>query len=198
MTGQAAPAAPVQGGAPGSTPAPGSPRASNGFATAALALGAAGMTLITIVPALACGLAGLRRAARCRGGRVRSWAGIVLAVLWAGAGACLVPHLARAADPGCTAYKGPALAAYSRVIADLGGHRAGTVTADLARAITALDTAAAHSHDRRTAGDLALLSGQLRAVLRDIRGGTVVPEAAMRALNHDAGRADAACGTLRL
>jgi hypothetical protein len=47
----------------------------------------------------------------------------VLAVCWALAAAFLLPHLARAADPGCAAYKGSALDVYRTVIGDLNGGR---------------------------------------------------------------------------
>jgi hypothetical protein len=174
------------------------PRAGNGFATAALALGAAGVSLVTIVPALVCGVVGLRRAAALRGpGRLRSWAGLALAALWATTAAYLVPHLIRASDPGCTAYKGLALTAYNRVAGDLSGQRAGPLTLDLSQAITALDAARAQSRDRATSRDLSLLADQLRAVLGDISAGKVVPGTAMAALNTDAERADSGCGTLR-
>jgi len=51
-------------------------RRGNGFATAALALGVAGVTLVTIVPGVVFGVLGLRRAASCGAGRMRSWLGI--------------------------------------------------------------------------------------------------------------------------
>ena len=66
-------------------------RRGNGFATAALVLGVTGVTLVTVVPGLVFGILGLRRAASCGAGRMRSWLGI---------GLCLF----RAADPGCAAY----------------------------------------------------------------------------------------------
>src|SRR6266513_1323602 len=59
-------------------------RPGNGLATASLITGLAGITLVTIVPALLCGVLGLRKAGRAglRGpgaGQVRCWAGIGLA-----------------------------------------------------------------------------------------------------------------------
>jgi hypothetical protein len=203
-------------------------RPRNGLATISLIAGIAGFTLVTIIPALVCGLLGLRRAGRASqagrpgrasragqaghrkpgAGRVRCWAGIGLAVMWAAAGIYLAPRLARAADPGCAAYKGTALAAYDQVIADFGG-QAGTaasggngnsskLTHDLSRAITALSTAAARSHRQATSQDLSQLSGQLQTMLTEIQDGTVVPAGALSELNRDAALADTACGTLRL
>jgi len=198
-------------GKPPASEEPAHGRARNGLATACLVAGIAGVTLVTIVPALVCGVLGLRRAGR-RGpgaGQVRCWAGIGFAVIWAAAGLYLLPHLVRAADPGCAAYKGTALAAYHRVIADFGGvggnggaagaiSGGGGITRDMSRAVTRLDQAAARSHSPVTARDLSRLARQLQAVLTEIRDGTVVPATALTALNADAARADAACGTLRV
>jgi hypothetical protein len=202
-------------GKPPASEEPAHGRARNGLATASLVAGIAGVTLVTIVPALACGVLGLRRARQTgprgrRAGQVRCWAGIGLAVIWAAAGLYLLPHLVRAADPGCAAYKGTALAAYHRVIADFGGAGGnggpegaisgdgGGITGDMSRAVTRLDQAAARSHSPVTARDLARLARQLRAVLTEIRDGKVVPATALTALNADSARADAACGTLRV
>jgi hypothetical protein len=175
------------------------PGRGNGYATAALALGAAGVTLITIVPGVVFGVLGLRRAAQRGTGRVRAWFGIGLCAVWAAAGAYLLPHLIRAADPGCTAYKGRALTAYNKVITDFNGnHRAPDLAADLSRAIGTLQAAASQSRSPGTAQALSVLTGDLRAVLGDIRTGAVVPARAMTDLNGDAARVDTACGTLHI
>jgi hypothetical protein len=123
-------------------------------------------------------------------------AGILLLVL---AGAVLVPHLVRAADPGCAAYKGAGLSAYRTAIADLNdGRPAGELGADGARAVGALRAAAADSRNRAVAGALSALAGDLGAVLGDLRAGVTVPAGALSALNDAAASADAVCGTLRL
>jgi len=181
------------------TPEKSPERHGNGFATASLALGAAGVTLITVVPGVVFGILGLRRAAGRGSGRLRSWLGIGLAVFWAAAGLYLVPHLVRAADPGCAAYKGTALTAYNRVISDFSGsHAAPNLTADVSRATGELEAAADQSRDPAAAGALAGLSQDLRTVLGELHSGAVVPRRAMQALNRDAARTDAACGTLHL
>jgi hypothetical protein len=171
----------------------------NGFATAALALGAAGASLVTIVPGVVFGVLGLRRAASRGSGRVRCWLGIGLCAFWTVAGVYLLPHLTRAADPGCAAYKGPALTAYDKVVADFDGtHLTPHIAADVARAAGALELAVARSRDPATAHALSVLARDLRTVLGKLHAGAVVPGPAMRALNRDAARADAACGTLHL
>src|SRR5215470_11224131 len=125
-------------------------RRGNGFATAALALGVAGVTLVTIVPGVVFGILGLRRAATCGAGRMRSWLGIGLCLFWAAAASYLLPHLVRAADPGCAAYKGPALTTYNRVISDFNGsHATPHLAGDVSRAISELEAAADGSRDAR-------------------------------------------------
>ena len=174
-------------------------RRGNGFATAALALGAAGVTLVTIVPGLVFGILGLRRAGHGGTGRVRSWLGIGLCLLWTAAAIYLMPHLVRAADPGCAAYKGTALTAYNRALADFNGnHTTPNITRDVARATSALETAADRSRDPATARALTVLTRDLRTVLNDLHTGAVVPGSAMQALNRDAAHADAACGTIHV
>jgi hypothetical protein len=186
-------------GRPATPQKPREQRRGNGFATAALALGAAAVTLITVLPGLVFGILGLRRAADRGSGRVRSWLGIGLSLLWAVAGVYLLPHLARAADPGCAAYKGPALTAYNRVISDFNGSRAAPrLTADVSRAVSALQAAARQSRNPATTRALTDLTKDLRTVLGELRNGAVVPAPAMRALNRDAARTDAACGTVHL
>jgi len=184
-------------------PSPGAARSEdrrgNGFATAALALGAAGVTLVTIVPGLVFGILGLRRAGHRGTGRVRSWLGIGLCLLWTAAASYLVPHLVRAADPGCTAYKGSALTAYNRAIADFNGnHTTPNIARDVARAASALETAADRSRDPATMRALTVLTRDLRTVLDDLHTGAAVPGSAMQALNRDAAHADAACGTIHV
>jgi len=77
--------------------------------------------------------------------------GVAVAALVAAVGAYLVPHLVRAADPGCMAYKGSGLDAYRAAIADLNeGRPAVKLTADGARAVAEL-RAAASSSPRRAA-----------------------------------------------
>jgi hypothetical protein len=175
------------------------PGRGNGFATAALVLGALGVTLITVVPGVVFGVLGLRRAASRGSGRLRSWLGIGLSVLWAAAGLYLLPNLALAADPGCAAYKGAALTAYNRAISDFSGsHRAPNITADVSRATSELEVAADRSRDPATAQALSDLTQDLRAVLGELRSGAVVPGREMQALNRAAARTDAACGTLHL
>jgi hypothetical protein len=209
-------------GGPGSGPPPGRPQwpsqwpppwpsagrgwrarwGANRCATAALVAGIAGAALVTIPVSLVCGVLGLRQAQRAgpgAPGRVRSWLGIALALGWAALAGYLLPHLIRAADPGCVNYKGSALAAYERVIDDFGaGADDATTARDLRAAIRKLDGAAAQSRSGTASGSLAALSTQLQTVLSDVQAHKPVPGSVLRALNRDSARADGACGTVRL
>ena len=174
----------------------------NGYATAALVAGALGAALVTIPVSLVCGALGLVRARRGgpgAPGKVRSWLGIGLAVGWSVLAGYLVPHLAQAADPGCVAYKGPALVAYRKVIDDFrkGADDARTAR-DLTTAIRQLNGAAAASRSGTASGSLAGLSAQLQTVLVDFQARPLVPREALQALNRDSARADKECGTVRL
>ena len=111
----------------------------NWLATAALGCGILGGLLITIPAGLVLGVLGLRRASQAReagrpgAGRVRCWLAIALSLAWAGAVGYLLPHLIRAADPGCEAYKDNVLTSYNRVVADVNN---GADRAVLARDLT--------------------------------------------------------------
>ena len=184
-------------------------------ATSLWLAGPAGFPWVPSPRAWVWGRLGRRRASRHgRAGRgpgaARCWAGIGLSVVWATAGLYLLPHLVRAADPGCTAYKGAALTAYNRVIGDLSstsqttlasvaaGSGGSKITRDMAHAVAALNRAAARSHSAATSRDISRLSRQLQTVLADIRAGSVVPDSALAALNRDSAAADTSCGTLNV
>jgi hypothetical protein len=125
--------------------------------------------------------------------------GVAAAALVAAVGAYLVPHLVRAADPGCVAYKGSGLDAYRAAAADLNeGRPAVKLTADGTRAVAALRAAAGESRNLAVSRGLSALAGDLAALLGDVRTGGTVPGPAVAALNRAAARVDTACGTLRL
>ena len=187
----------IDGGASGACRP--TPHSRNLLTTSALTAGLAGISVVTIVPALVLGVLGLRRAAGTGRGALRSWLGIGSALAWAVLAVYLAPHLARAADPGCAAYKGPGLTAYDRVVADFSaaGPRTG-LAHDLAVSVSRFRAAAADSADPAAARALAGLTADLRTVTSDVQARMSVPAAQLRALNSDAARADRACGTIGL
>jgi hypothetical protein len=175
----------------------------NWLATAALGCGILGGTLITIPAGLVLGVLGLRRARQARqagqpgGGRVRCWLAIALTLAWAGAAGYLLPHLIRAADPGCEAYKDNALTSYNRVVADVnnGADRA-LLARDLTAAVRQSGRAARDSQNPVAARSLTALSSGLQTMLSDIQAGRIVPRQVLLALNKDTDTADDACGTV--
>ena len=175
----------------------------NWLATAALGCGILGGTLITIPAGLVLGVLGLRRARQARqagqpgGGRVRCWLAIALTLAWAGAAGYLLPHLIRAADPGCEAYKDNALTSYNRVVADVsnGADRV-ALARDLTAAVRQSGRAARDSQNPVAARSLTALSSGLQTMLSDIQAGRIVPRQVLLALNKDTDTADDACGTV--
>jgi hypothetical protein len=175
----------------------------NWLATAALICGILGGAVITIPAGLVLGLLGLRRARQARvagrpgTGRVRCWLAIALSLAWAGAAGYLLPHLIRAADPGCEAYKDNALTSYNRVVADVnnGAERA-VLARDLTAAVRQTSRAARDSQDPVAARSLTELSSGLQTMLSDIQAGRIVPRQVLLTLNKDTDTADIACGTV--
>ena len=91
------------------------------------------------------------------------------------------------------------LTAYNRVISDFSGsHVAPHLAGDVSRAVSELEAAADRSRDPATARALSVLTRDLRTVRGELRAGSVVPGTAMQALNRDAARTDASCGTLHV
>jgi hypothetical protein len=172
----------------------------NWLATAALVCGILGGALITIPAGLILGVLGLRRAAQAGPagrGRVRCWLAIALTLAWAGAAGFLLPHLIRAADPGCEAYKDNVLTSYNRVVADVNNGAGRAVLArDLAAAARQAGRAARDSRNPAATRSLSALSSGLRAMLSDIQAGRTVPRQVLLTLNKDTGTADSACGTV--
>jgi hypothetical protein len=80
-------------------PAPAAPQGGNGFAVTSLITGILGIWPLGLI----FGFLGLSRAKKVSKGKVMSWIGIVLSVIYIGATAYLYPHISKALDPGCQA-----------------------------------------------------------------------------------------------
>jgi hypothetical protein len=116
--------------------------------------------------------------------------------MWAGAFIYVAPHVIRAADPGCTAFKESALTHYNEAIEDFGNRTSSAKTAaDLTSAINYLRSAATKSKNAESRRALNKLAAQLTTARADENSGHI-PASAILALNHDAAEADNACGTL--
>jgi hypothetical protein len=180
---------------PGPAPGP-SRRQPNGAATISLVAGIVGVTAIGILLGVGFGVLGLARSRRVHAGKARSWLGIVLSLLWAGAFAYMAPHVIKAADPGCTAYKEKVLPHYNQAIEDLDTRATSNkTTSDLATAVAGLASAAAQAQNTQSRGALRTLASQLKKASNDQIEGQI-PASVMLTLNHDAVAADNACGTI--
>ncbi len=128
---------------------------------------------------------------------MRCWLAIGLSLAWAAAVGYLLPHLIRAADPGCEAYKNNGLTSYNRVVADVnnGADRA-VLARDLTAAVRQTGQAARDSRNPAAARSLAALSSGLHTLLGDIQAGRTVPRQVLLILNKDTDTADDACGTV--
>ncbi len=177
---------------PGGYQAEPQPKRGNGFATTSLVFG--------ILPAplfgIGFGIAGLVRSRSNHQGKIRSWFGIALSLLWVALGIYLVPHIVKLADPGCTSFKGTALDAYNKTINDLNTHASQrTITTDINVAISDINAAEAKSQNATAKSALGALSGQLVTVRADVARGNV-PGSVIQTLNTLGDAADTACGTL--
>jgi hypothetical protein len=148
-----------------STAGPAEP-AANGYATAALILGIAG---ILVVPGIAAGILGLRRAKVTGTGQAQSWLGIGLSLLWA-VGIIVVvslPGTSVSADAGCGAYRASGRAAVARVTSALGSSApAAQLRTDLSAAASAVNSAAAQAQDVDVRSALSGLTEDLQAGVR--------------------------------
>lgn len=184
-------------GAPGSTstPDPASVPA-NRAATTSLIAGILGVTGIGVLLGLGFGAVGLARSRRVHLGKARAWTGIIASLLWVGAFIYVVPHVVKAADPGCTAFKEKVLPHYNQAIEDLNARPAtNKTTSDLGTAVAGLVSATAKSKNPQTKAALRKLTGQLKTASTDQIAGRI-PAPVMLTLNHDAIAADNACGTI--
>jgi hypothetical protein len=171
-------------------------RQPNRAATTSLVAGILGITAIGALLGLIFGAIGLARSRSVHAGKVRSWIGISLSVLWVGAFAYVAPYIVKAADPGCTVFKETVLPHYNQAIEDLGTRATSNkTTADLATAVAGLASAAAKSQNTQARNALRALTRQLSTASNDQIEGQI-PASVMVTLNHDAVAADNACGTI--
>ena len=185
------PGAPATGAA---RPATGQPAAANPLGTAALTAGILG---IAVLPGLILGVLGLRRAAVTGTGRLRSWLGIALSLLWA-AGIIILawPGPGPASDPGCVQYRATGTAAVARVTSALRpGVPAAQLRASLGPAGDAVNDATASAQNIGVRNTLAALSSDLQAEQAAAGAGRAAPVALGATMVRDAAAAAHLCGT---
>ncbi len=167
------------------------PQGSNGFAVASLIFGIIG----GIPLALGFGIAGLVRAGKVNKGKVMSWIGIVLAILW------LVPTVlivksavgtaSKVLDPGCVAAESAAGGLDSKLSAD--GTDAAAIKADITSVKQQMDAAAAKSKNADAKAAIQKFSQDLQELLQGMDAGTIAPDIEAR-MTADGNAVDKACG----
>jgi hypothetical protein len=171
---------------PAAEPVPGK----NGFAVAALVFGLFGGLLGLIF-----GIIGLVKASKVGKGKVMSWVGIVLSLLWIAPAVYLVPILIKASDAGCIAEKST-MTTYddSKLNADQNDPAA--LKADLQALTTQLAAASAKSGNAAAKSAMSTLSDDLQQLLTAVNSGTVPSADLQTKINDDAKKVDSACGTI--
>jgi hypothetical protein len=199
--GEPAPGAATQGALDGATDPAGQPGAaeSAGWAANPLAAGAliTGVLGILVLPGLILGVLGLRRASVTGTGRIASWLGIALSLLWA-AGIVLVavPGNSAPPDPGCKAYQAHGRAAATKVMAAIrNGKPASVLGGELHHAAVVINKAAAKSWTLSVRNALSSLTNDLQAADDQVSGGGQVPSQLAGELSSDASAADGVCGS---
>ena len=188
---------PQQGANPAGFGYPSEPpvKGSNGFATAALIFG-----IIPAIPlGIGFGIAGLVRAAKVQSGKVRSWVGIILAVLWLIptiiVGAYLGSHVSKALDPGCIAGKDAITnIADKKMKADEGNVDA--LLKDMEDLVTQLNDAAAKSKNDAARTAIKKLADDFNEEVTTVKSGKVPSDAWEKRMETDAQAVDDACGTI--
>jgi hypothetical protein len=176
-----------------SRPATAAPGAANPLGTAALTAGILG---IAVLPGVILGILGLRRATITGTGRLQSWLGIALSLLWAAGIVVLVqPRPGPASDPGCVQYRATGTAAVARVTSALRRRvAAGQLRAGLGPAGDAVNDATASAQNIDVRDALAALSSDLQAEQAAARGARPAPAALGATLARDAAAAVRLCG----
>ncbi|MFD9125629.1 hypothetical protein [Kitasatospora sp. NPDC059571] len=177
-------------GAPYGYPAPVEPKKKNGFAVASLIFGLIGGILF----GLGFGIAGLVRAKKAGRGKVMSWIGIILSILWIAPIAYFVPHLLKASDAGCMSAK-QTLSTYGEAKLNADQNDPNAMKADLQALATELSSAAAKSGDDAARAAIQRLADDFKELNTDLTDGKAGSADLESRLTADGSKVDSACGT---
>jgi predicted lipid-binding transport protein (Tim44 family) len=177
-------------GPPAGYPAPPEPPRRNGFAVASLIFGIIG----GIPLGLTFGILGLRKAKKVGRGKVMSWIGIVLCIVWIAPSVYIAQHAFKAADPGCIAAK-DALAEYTDAKFAADAKNPTALKADFQAIVTKLNDAAAKSNSGAKTSIKAVAT-DFQELLNDLNA-TKQPSADLQSrLTADGNAVDKDCGTI--
>ncbi|MEU3464464.1 DUF4190 domain-containing protein [Streptomyces sp. NPDC006733] len=167
------------------------PPSSNGFAVASLVLGLIGGTVLSLI----FGILGLRRARNGGPGKVMSWFGIGLSILWIAPLAYLLPHLLKASDPGSKAVQ-VTLKTYSPAVLGADQSDPAKFRADMATMAEQFRAAAAKSRDATTRTAISNYARDYQE-MADVVGGIRELDPLSGGRIDDDGKAlDSACGSI--
>ncbi|MDH6108919.1 hypothetical protein P3T36_006288 [Kitasatospora sp. MAP12-15] len=160
----------------------------NGFAVAALVFGILG----GIPLALIFGIVGLVRSKKAGKGKVMSWIGILLALLWIVPIALLVPHVLKATDAGCLSATASVTSSADKLNAD--GNDPAAMKADLQNVVTQLNGDAGKAGNSAARTSIQALAGDYQQLLDSLTNGTAPSSDLTDRMTADANKVDSACG----
>jgi hypothetical protein len=164
----------------------------NGFAIASLIFG----ILPTVVLGIIFGIVGLVRAKTLGSGKVMSWIGIVLSVLWAVPIAIVIgigaSHVSKAIDPGCTSARTTLTGMDTKIANDANNPTA--FKDDLQTTITALKAAASKTKSDKARTAMTNTAADFQTLLDSLTSGTQLGADFQTKLQADADSVDTECG----
>lgn len=167
------------------------PPTSNGFAVASLVLGLIGGTVLSLI----FGVVGLRRARNGGPGKVMSWFGIGLSIVWIVPIAYLLPHLIKATDPGCKAVQAT-LKTYTPADLKADQGNLAKFRADVTTMAEQFRAAADKSRDEKTRTAITKYAHDYQEMVDVIDGHQKLdPELGTR-IDDDGKALDSACGSI--
>ncbi|GAA2813988.1 hypothetical protein GCM10010441_43400 [Kitasatospora paracochleata] len=184
-------ATPDAGAAPEGYPAHVQEKRSNGFAVASLVFGLIGGP----VPGISFGIAGLNRAKKVGEGRVMSWVGIALSVLWLIPVAYLAPHLLKASNAGCISAN-DTVAMYGREKLTADKDDPNAFKADLQALVSGLDAAAVKGGESDAGSAIQKVADDFRELDKAYESRTKPSPDLDTRLDADAAKLDSACGAI--
>lgn len=169
------------------------PPTSNGFAVASLVLGLIGGTVLSLI----FGVVGLRRARNGGPGKVMSWFGIGLSIVWMVPLAYLIPHLLKASDPGCKAVQAT-LKTYSPAVlgADQDPSHPAKFQADMATMAKQFRAAADKSQDAKARTAITNYARDYQEMADVIGGDQELDPRLGGRIDEDGKALDSACGSI--
>jgi hypothetical protein len=160
----------------------------NGWAITGLVFSIIGGILFGLI----FGVIGLVKSKTYRSGKVMSVIAIVLSLVWIAPVAYVVPHLIKAADPGCISANANVSKLNDKMAADVADPQA--EVADLQGLIKELNSAAAKSKNATARDAMTRLANDFQEMLDGALAGNAPSAAMVTRIDADGKAVDKACG----